>query len=95
MLDSIHLDIPAPNEEETLVESIKKSITNMERYFGKTPDIIVMNRTCFEEWFTYCEDKGTNPSTFAGIEIVLEQDSPAPYAFIIDKNEAVRKKLGT
>lgn len=80
-------------EQANIKERIAHSLTNIERIIGKTPEVIVLNKKTFEEWFDYCEEKGIDPITFAGIEIIIDPDDPCPYSFIATKNEEVTKKL--
>ena len=95
MLDTINFDSPDdPREDKEFVEQLKISLSNIEKILGHPPEIIVMNLRGFEQWFEYCQEKGIDPKTFAGIEIVLNKEQVFEWAFIAVKNDLVRKRFG-
>lgn len=80
-------------ERLSTFERVTLSISEVTDVIGEVPEVIVMNEAMFKEWFVWCRENDYDFTNVAGVEVILDKESPAPLSYIIEKNQELLKRM--
>ena len=80
-------------ERLSTFERVTLSVSDITDVIGEVPEIVVMNEAMFKEWFVWCSENDYDFTNVAGVEVILDKESPAPLSYIIEKNHELLKRM--